>query len=286
MEVKQLVVLGNTGFIGRAIEKELQLQFSDLGYRGIPRTECDLTRPEQLAELAPLFNNQTVLIVCSGIKRQFGDTAEIFELNLRMVFELCRMLKKFPVGRILYLSSAAVYGEAQNHASLNESSAIDPGSLYGVAKFASERVLARIATEISASLVLLRPPLVYGKGDTSKGYGPAEFEQSLRSSREIALWGDGSELREFVYVGDLARAVAMLAANQWSGVLNPVSGESRTYRDCAEIMQRILGVGKIVEKSRSKQKVNHVFDPSRLHSVIPDFKFHSLEEGLSEMLMD
>ena len=285
MDDNNTVILGNTGFIGAAIERELRKALPGWTHTGVSRADCDLTAQEQAGRLVPLFTPTTVLIVCSGIKRQFGDTTEIFERNMQMVLNLSRVLERSPVRRIIYLSSAAVYGEERENTAIRESTPIDPGSLYGVAKFASERVLQRTASTIGSTLAVLRPPLVYGKGDSSKGYGPAGFEESILGSREISLWGDGSERREFLYLKDLARIVCALTPMRWSGVLNPVSGNSRTYRDCATIIRELLaGSGSIVERPRSKPKVDHVFDPSEIRSTLPEFHFTSLEDGLREML--
>ena len=64
--------------------------------------------------------------------------------------------------------------------------------------------------KIQTSLLILRPALVYGKEDLSYSYGPTGFIYKAINFEELVLWGDGSELREFIYVEDVAKIVDQL----------------------------------------------------------------------------
>jgi len=122
--------------------------------------------------------------------------------------------------------------------------------------------------------VALRPALIYGPGDTSKSYGPAGFAHE----ETVTLWGEGDERREFVFVLDVAEIVARLVTSNYTGPLNVVTGKARTFREAAAIAG-----AKITTKPRSKPKVDHGFDNRRLTGLFPDFRFRSLEEGMSAL---
>jgi UDP-glucose 4-epimerase len=224
--------------------------------------------------------------MCAAVKRQLGDSLEIFRQNLHIVENVCEILQKRPIRKVVYFSSAAVYGEDIHNLTITEETPVQPRSFYGVAKYASERLLWKVmSSSKTSSLAVLRPPLVYGVGDESEGYGPAGFLARLFRNEEIVLWGDGSELREFLYVKDVARIVYELAYNDFDGVLNPVSGISYSFVSVLNLLATITGrIPEIVQRKRTKGKVDNVFSGELFERTFPDFRFTALEEGLRAMV--
>ncbi len=131
--------------------------------------------------------------------------------------------------------------------------------------------------------MLLRPPLVYGPGAGGAFYGPCGFLKAVLNKEMITLWGDGMELREFVYVEDVAKIVEGLIFGSAFGVLNVVSGKPATFAQALDIISRLQeGPPKYCSKPRSKEKVDNVFLAEKLAEVFPAFEFASLEEGMRE----
>ncbi len=133
----------------------------------------------------------------------------------------------------------------------------------------------------TGTLTILRLPFVYGAGDAGGIYGPLGFMRLAREGAPIVLWGEGDELREFLYVGDLARVIGRLLANDAGGILNVVSGRSRTFREVAGIVARLAGPGTVIAtRPRSRLKVDNAFSGDHLRRVLPGFGFTTLEEGI------
>ena len=131
--------------------------------------------------------------------------------------------------------------------------------------------------------MILRPPLIYGKNDRSRGYGPTGFTYKAIESDEIILWGDGSEFREFVFVDDVSRVIHRLLNNNFSGILNIVSGRSYTFRKIVDLLIKISKSDiNISLRQRSKEKVNHHYSNVLLKKVITDFQFTQLDDGLTK----
>ena len=106
--------------------------------------------------------------------------------------------------RFLFVSSAEVYGEDLNDLLITEETQIAPTSYYGMAKYASELIIKKSLIDYpNTSYMILRPALVYGPGEEGSFYGPSGFMKAAVKNEEILLWGNGSELREFVYIDDL-----------------------------------------------------------------------------------
>lgn len=248
---------------------------------GLSFPDLDLTKPLERRVL-DLLGPETAVILCSAIKRQSGDTLENYRQNMAMVENLCPALRERGAGRFVFFSSAAVYGEDVENASITERTPSEPTSYYGMAKHASERLLLKAFEGREPSpLVLLRPPTIYGPGEPGRPYGPTGFLRAALSGEAITLWGDGSELREFVFIEDAVAAVAALLNSPFSGILNLASGRSVSFREVLAAVGRLAGEPKIESRPRTKRKADQGFDNALLRRALPELAFTSLEDGLA-----
>lgn len=283
---KRILILGHTGYIGSHLATRFAERSPEIAVSGRSLPRIDLTTGEGAGEFAKLIDPETLLIVCAAIKKQLGDTRETLEKNLAIVMNLCKVLEVTPVARCVFFSSAAVYGEDVENAGITEATPVSPTSYYGIGKFTAERLLLKAFAARPETLLTLRPALVYGPNESGTFYGPSGFLKSVRDGKAITLWGDGTERREFVFIDDLVNAVHALALSNASGVVNVVTGNSRTFTDALTIVNRLLGTtAEVTSRARSKAKVDHGFDNSRLRDLLPsDFAFTSLEDGLRQTL--
>jgi UDP-glucose 4-epimerase len=174
------------------------------------------------------------------------------------------------VGRVVYLSSAAVYGEDVHNLAINEQTPLKARSYYGLAKIAAEWILQRVVAGTSTSLGLLRPATIYGPGDIPTAYGPSGFLDAAVHGRPITLWGDGSELRELLFIDDVVRLVSEYALMDHSGPLNVVAGRSYTFNDALAAVEAALGEPlQVTSRPRSKVKADNGFDASWVKSLFP-----------------
>jgi UDP-glucose 4-epimerase len=252
--------------------------------RSLP--EIDLVDPAQVERLAPFLTPESALILAASVKRQFGDSLEAFRQNMAIVENLCKVLRTYPVRRIIFMSSAAVYGEETTNMQISEATPVNPTSYYGINKYAAERLLKRSYVEFGhTKLLSLRPPLVYGPGDRARTYGPAGFCASAVEGGGIQLWGDGTELREFLYVGDLCRVIEHFAANEVEGEVNVVSGISYSFADIVSLLKESFPDLKVNSRARSKQKADNAFDARKIRALLPmDWEFTALNDGLARLL--
>lgn len=284
----KIVLLGHTGFIGSRLAEKFREGRPGLALEGRSFPAFDLAASGASSELETLFDERAVVVFLSGIKRQFGDDQDAFNKNVQMAANVCRALKTKPVARLLFFSSAAVYGEDIHNTAITEETPIRPTSFYGMAKYVSERLLWKTMMDTGrGSLVILRPPTVYGPGDPGKTYGPSGFVQAALRGDPITLWGDGEELRDFIYLDDLVEAVFQLAFLDFAGLVNLASGRSVTFRQMLDILSAQLGRPlQITSRPRSKNKVDHVFVTDRLRTVLPGLRFTAMEEGIARLLKD
>lgn len=277
----RIVVLGSGGFIGTHLCEQLKRIAPDTEVVGRALPALDLTFEEQADRLASLFTPDTAVISLAAIKRQLGDTLDSFTANLKIATNLARVLGQHSVARFIYLSSAAVYGEETTNTRITEETAPRATSYYGMAKLASELLLRKAAEQNArTSLLCIRPPLIYGPGDQG-GYGPTGFIKSALRGEAIVLWGDGTELREFIYVEDAVRALGELVFHNCDGVLNLAGGRSHNYLDALVAVERCVPLRQpTTQRLRSKGKADHGFDNARLRTLLPGLEFTSLAEGI------
>jgi UDP-glucose 4-epimerase len=284
----KIVILGHSGFIGSHLENFLShSSLSSWDVIGHSLPDVDLTNWNSTKQLESVFDSQTSVILTAAIKRQFGDTLDAFHKNLSIVQNLCRLLQHNPVKQVIFFSSAAVYGEETENTYISEETPINPTSFYGIAKYTSERLLRKTCLEHQiSSLVCLRPPLIYGPGDQGQTYGPSGFCSTAVAGNPITLWGDGTELREFIFIDDLCQIVEKLVNSDVFTELNVVSGLSYSFADIISILKQRFPELKVDNRPRSKTKANNAFNPERIKSFLPsDFKFTSLEQGISKLIV-
>ena len=280
-----LIFIGNTGFFGKEIYKHLKKSKKIKSLTSISSKKIDLLKEKNISKLSKLYKKNSMIIFCAGIKKQYGDNIKIFNQNQKIIVNFAASLNS-NVKRIIFFSSASVYGEDTDHQEkINEKTNLHLNSYYGISKYFSEKVLDKITKDLNINLAIFRIPLVYGVGDTSKGYGPTSFIHKFMADEQIDLWGHGSELREFIYIEDIVKITYIFINNGKTGIYNIVSGKSYSYKDILNLLSIVLKKNVIINnKKRTKNKVNHIFDNRYLSKNIKNYKFINLESGIKKFL--
>jgi UDP-glucose 4-epimerase len=148
------------------------------------------------------------------------------------------------VAKVVFASSAAVYGEA-TAMPVGEDTPARPVSPYGIDKLASEHALDYYAAVHRVPTTALRFFNVYGpRQDPSSPYSGviSIFADRARAGRPLTIFGDGSQTRDFVYVGDVVRAiVAALGDGHARLVANVGTGGEITVLELARTIVELCG---------------------------------------------
>jgi len=286
--LQKFLILGGSGFIGRNLAAYFSTHRPEWRVETLSLPEADLGDRGSHPLLTSRCDRQTTVILLAATKRQYGDTLEAFHRNLAITETVGLALAERKPARLVFFSSAAVYGEETHDTALKENSAIRPQSYYGLAKFTGEKILEKmLGPWAQEGLLCLRPPLVYGPGDAGRTYGPSGFCAAALAGERIRIWGDGTELREFLHVRDLGGLVVALLERGAAGTVNAAFGMSYSFCD---LLRQIEGIiGKTLELEfvpRTKTKADNRFDPSRLRALLGEsFQPTPLEQGLRELLL-
>jgi UDP-glucose 4-epimerase len=191
---------------------------------------------------------------------------------------------------VVYASSAAVYG-ANPSTPLGETSETRPLSVYAADKLACE-LHAAVASHLHrVPTVGLRFFNVYGpRQDPASPYSGviSIFADRLARGQELTVYGDGAQVRDFVFVGDVVEAIVAAMAHQQSGafVCNVCTGEGTTILALAKLLADIAGVRAEIRHApaRAGDVRISIGDPRRLAEVYGRLPNTTLREGLRELL--
>jgi nucleoside-diphosphate-sugar epimerase len=271
----RVVVLGGNGFIGNAILTNFKQ--SGIPAESIGRPNFDLLTPQVDQKLATFLRADDTLVFVSA-RAPCRNTDGLIE-NLKMAQAVIAALKKQKISHLIYISSDAVYRDSDKP--IDEYSCAEPASIHGAMHLAREVALK---SELDLPLAIIRPTLVYGLKDPHNGYGPNSFRRIAIKNEDITLFGEGEELRDHVYVNDIAQLVYLVACHKSIGIANAVSGEVVSFRQLAEFISRHnKSVGAVKTTIRSGKMPHNgyrEFKTSIASELFPGFKFRGWVEGL------
>ncbi len=280
----KILCLGSSGFVGRVLLDRFR-QNNDWDVDGIGSSSLNLAKPESVEGLADQMDEDTTLIFCA---RATGSKSpwERLKIDLEMVHNVADALARKRVRKCLYFSTLAVYDDSVTQRDITEETGVLPQSPYGITKFAGECILAQVAAERGFPLVVFRPCKLYGPGDRSFEYGPGSFLYSVLMGEPVRLYGDGSELRDHLFIEDLVQIVRHFAQNDESGIYNLASGVSRTYQDLLSIMRTVTKKAfEIIHEDRTRLQIDQTVDVSLLKQAVPGLRLTSLEQGVRETFL-
>ena len=272
-----VVLLGATGFLGQAISAQLEKDGATV--HGFSSKALNLTDRVAFKILDDLAGPESTLIFASAVTPDKGRTVDALDSNLQMAMNVGRYLEGKPFGKVVYVSSDAVYPMGDEV--VTEASAVEPADFYALAKYAGERVLANVCGAAKIPLLIVRPTGVYGAGDTHNSYGPNRFISQIINDGKLTMFGEGDDIRDHVYLDDVAAIIAGLAATDATGVFNIASGESRDFGSIATQLQAISPKPfELVKLPKSGGTSRRDFDISRLREALPGLKLTPFTDGL------
>ena len=178
-----------------------------------------------------------------SVPRSVADPVESSTHNIAGFLNVLDAVRRHKIPRMVYASSAAVYGVPEA-LPLTEANTAKPLSPYGLEKFINDQYAALYRELYGVSSVGMRYFNVYGpRQDPKSPYAGviSKFADGLEGASPLRVFGDGSQTRDFIYVGDVARANALALQSDVTDVLNVGTGTSVTLLDLIDAMKEAFG---------------------------------------------
>jgi len=218
------LVTGASGFIGRILCSQLlamgcnvrgTILESESPEKLVAGVEPVATKPlEQMTDWKAVLDGVDTIVHLAARVHIMKDTAhdplkEFMLVNAEATEHLAREASLLGVRRFVFMSTIGVNGDNSRFSSYTESDNPSPHNPYSVSKYEAELRLAQISNQSGLEVVTLRAPLVYGQGN------PGNFQSFLKiiSSRVPLPFASVNNRRSFVYVGNLADALALCAVH-------------------------------------------------------------------------
>lgn len=219
-----------------------------------------------------------------GRQRSLDNPQLDSEINLIGTINILESMRKNNVKRIVYSSSAAMFGELLTP-TIDENHPQNADSPYGVSKLAAEKMILAYCGIYDMTCVCLRYFNIYGINQRFDLYGNVIpiFAKKIFSNEPITIYGDGLQTRDFLNAEDVARANYIAAtSNMKSDVFNLGSGESVTINWLAEKMQELTRISvETIHVPERPADVRHC--KANTHKAVESMNFFAsvpLEDGL------
>lgn len=192
------------------------------------------------------------------------------------------------VKRVAYASSAAVYG-APRELPLTEASPTGPISPYGLEKLVDEQYAALFGRLYGLATLGLRYFNVYGpRQDPRSQYAGviSKFAAAIAAGGALTIFGDGGQTRDFVFVGDIARANVAALAGTATGIANVGTGSSVTLLELVDALERVAG--RRAERRFAAPVAGDIREsamtPARMIEIVGNLSPTPLDAGLKALL--
>jgi len=231
-----VLLLGGTGFIGSALAARLERE-------GITAHIFGRHNAEQLEKILPQCG--TVIHLASATIPGSSATNPSLELdNLALTLRLLELMQSQPEAHLIFFSSGGtVYGNPER-LPVTEDAPIAPLSNHGAGK-ASQEAFCQAFRACGHAVTILRPSNAYGPGQIPKGgFGLIRtMLECIRVDTPLEIWGDGENIRDFIYIDDIVEACTRLInLPQDSGTYNLGSGIGYSINQVRRIVEQVTGI--------------------------------------------
>ena len=213
--------------------------------------KCDITEIDKLRLVFEVEQPEVVIHHAAQIDIQTSLKKPAFdaENNIVGTINILECCREFGVKKIIYPSSAAVYGDPK-YLPVDEKHPVDPISFYGISKHTPEHYIKVYAQLYGFDYTIFRYANVYGVRQDPKGEGGVVsiFVDKLLNNETPFIFGDGEQTRDFIYVKDIARANILALHKGDNELINIGTNKGITVNELFKVMKNI---------SRSKVDVIH-----------------------------
>ena len=292
----KIFVAGHRGMVGSAIVRELQRQ----GYHNIitrAHANLDLTRQTEVEAFFREERPEYVFLAAAkvgGIVANETALADFMYQNMMLEMNVIHAAWQNGCRKLEFLGSSCIYPrmapQPMTESCLLTGSLEKTNEAYALAKISGLKYCEFLNRQYGTDFISVMPTNLYGPNDN---YHPEHshvvpalirrfHEAKVNGAKSVTCWGDGSPLREFLYVDDLAELCVHLM-NTYSGneTVNAGTGKEITIRALTELVARVVGYeGEICwDTSRPNGTPRKLLDVSKATALGWTYKT-VLEDGL------
>ena len=290
----RVYVAGNTGLVGSAIVRMLHWK----GYTNIlssPSHHWDLRNQMDVERFFRVNEPEYVYLAAAkvgGIGANAYYPGHFIYDNLMIQTNVIHAARKFGVKKLLFLGSSCIYPKFAEQPITEDQllgGHLEPSNdSYAIAKIAGIKMCQAYRKQYGFNAISLMPTNLYGPNDNydldSSHVLPAMIRKFHEAKDKVTLWGDGSAMREFLYVDDLAEAAFKCMVDYDSEeIINVGTGKDITIKELATTIADLVGFkGEIVwDTSKPNGTPRKVLNVDKIKSLGWEPKV-GLREGIKK----
>ena len=275
----KIFVAGHKGLVGSAIVRNLESN----GHTNIitrTRDELDLTNSDAVKKFFMEERPEYVFLAAAKVGGIGGNSdypADFIYQNLMIQSNVIHSAYIFGAKKLLFLGSSCIYPKFAKIPITEDqllTGSLEPSNdSYAIAKIAGIKMCQAYRQQYGFNAISVMPTNLYGPNDNydlEKSHVlPAMIRKFHEAEDKVTLWGDGSAMREFLHVDDLAEALYLLM-NQYSDAspINVGTGEDVTIKELAETVGSVVGSKEIEwDTSKPNGTPRKVLDVSKIKSM-------------------
>lgn len=260
--LKPILVTGGAGFIGSHLVDALLARGQavrvldnlstgkrgnlPMAHPGLQLIEADVADATQVRQALHGCSAVVHLAAVASVQASVEDPVSTHQSNFIGTLNVCEAMRELGLRRLLFASSAAVYGQNGEGQAIAEDTPTAPLTPYAVDKLASEHYLDFYRRQHGLEPVIFRFFNIFGpRQDPSSPYSGviSIFTERALAGQPIRIFGDGEQTRDFVYVADLVRVLLqgldMVVAP--SGAVNVGHSQATSLNQLLAAIEQVLG---------------------------------------------
>lgn len=293
--MKKILVIGGNGFIGSnvvqcLIEKKYFLGVYDLtlgNEKGVTYYVGNISDDPNLERILSQYDIIIYLLSAIMPQKSMEDPLSSYQTDIPLLLKVLEACRNNNIKRVIYASSGGtVYGDS--NIPNQEDRVANPINHYAICKLTCEKILCLYNSLYGMENVILRIANPYGIGQrTESGVGAVTiFTKAIISNNKIFIYGDGENIRDYINVGDVAKAfecaIKWKYEKQVSPIFNVGSGKGYSLKQLIEIISNEVGIKPVIEfiPNRGYDVKCNILDMSKTKST---FHFECTQDSESSI---
>jgi UDP-glucose 4-epimerase len=291
LQGRRVLVTGGSGFIGRHVVAELTasgatVRVIDLQPHPDPEVDIvigDIADPDAIARAFSGGMESVVhLAAVTSVLKSIEEPVRTFNTNVIGTNAILEGGKAAGVTSLAFASTNAVTGP-MTAPKISESQVLNPLTPYGATKAADEMLMSAFTAVYGMRCAAIRLTNVYGPGMQAKDSIVARLMRCIRQGTEFEVYGDGSQIRDYVHAQDVMAAMKLaLCSDAWTGPMVIGSGESLSVLNVIKAVESATGHEIAFRHGPPKagEMPAVVVDPAKANAAGWSPRYPTLAEGL------
>ena len=306
----RILITGGSGLVGRSIHRLMDNHFCSENVESffMRSNQCDLRNYNSTYTFISEYQPDVIIHLAAcvgGLYKNINNRRSMFEDNFSINFNVLKIAYELNIKKVISCLSTCVFPDAVSYPltedTLHSGEPHSSNYPYAYSKRFLE-IQSRIYNELGRSFICLIPTNMYGKCDNfslEDGHVIPSlihkfYNAMTENNPEVSIRGDGSALRQFLYVDDFARIILNFIQNKSGKGVDNSNGDSNTFiispniadeisiMDVAILISKYVGFkGKIIkDTSFSNGQFKKTASNQKLRKSFPNFQFTSVDNGL------